>query len=191
MHISRKSCARWTVRLCCEVSILRRGFFKMLNSLETWLAGVYKGTPKLSSGAKKSIVSIWPWVALVLGVLQVIAAYGLWRWGHDVNKAVDTLNTYLGTSLGVHHLNVFYWLSLIVLAVNAVILLMAFPKLKVHAKAGWNLIFYSALLNGLYGVFSAFNDYGGGGSLIMQIIVSAVVLYFLFQIRDQYGDAKT
>lgn len=162
----------------------------MLSNLETWLAGVYKGTPKLSPGAKKSIVSIWPWVALVFGVLQLWAALALWRWGHDVNRAIDTLNSYLGTSLGVHHLNVFYWISLIVLVADGLILLMAFPKLRVNAKAGWDLLFYGALLNLVYGVFSAFNDYGGVGSLAMQVIVSAIVFYFLFQIRDQYSTSK-
>jgi len=164
----------------------------MLNSLETWLAGVYKGAPKLNPNAKKSIVNIWPWVALVFGVLQLLAAMELWHWGHTVNNLVNTLNTYYGSNLGVHvnNLNVFYWISLVVLVVDAVILLMAFPKLRVHAKGGWNLLFYGALLNLVYGVFSAFNNYGGFGSLVLQVIVTAVVLYFLFQIRDQYSSSK-
>ena len=56
---------------------------------------------------------------------------------------------------------------------------------------GWNLLFYGALLNAVYGVFSAFNDYGGAGSLIIQLVVSAIVLYFLFAIRDQYSGARS
>jgi len=164
---------------------------EMLNKLETKLAGVFKATPKLSGSAKKTIVNFWPIVAVIFGVLQLWSAYGLWHWGRDVNKVADVFNAYLGTNTVVHHLNVFYWISLVVLAATGVLLLMAYPGLKARAKSGWNLLFYSALLNGVYGVFSAFNDYGGAGSLVMQLIVSAIVLYLLFQIRDQYSGAKS
>jgi len=163
----------------------------MLKSLEDWLAGVYKGSPKLSAGAKKSIVGIWPWVALIFGIIQLLAAWELWHWGHAVNNVVNTLNAYYGTTIGhVNDLNIFYWISFAMLLVEAIMLLVAFPKLRAAQKSGWNLLFYAALLNFVYGVFSAFNNYGGLGSLIVQVIVTAVVLYFLFQIRDHYHGSK-
>jgi len=166
----------------------------ILNKLEAWMAGVYKGAPKLSQSAKKSIIGVWPVVALVLGVLQLFAAYELWHWGHQVNQVANLVNSfaqYTGATNLVVHLNVFYWLSLVVLVVEGVILLMAYPGLKKRVKSGWNFLFYGAILNLVYGVFSAFNNYGGAGSLVMQVIVSAIVLYFLFQIRDQYTGAKS
>lgn len=164
---------------------------EMLNKLESILAGIYKATPKLSGNVKKTIVDFWPFVAVIFGVLQLWGTYALWNWGRDVNKVIDAFNSYLGTSAVVNQLNVFYWISLVVLAASGVLLLMAYPKLKAKAKSGWNLLFYSAILNGVYGVFSAFNNYGGSGSLIIQLIVSAVVLYFLFQIRDLYSGSKS
>ncbi|MDO8591940.1 MAG: hypothetical protein Q7R60_03410 [bacterium] len=165
---------------------------EMLNKLETMLAGVYSATPKLSGNAKKTIVNFWPIAAVILGVLQLWSAYTLWHWGRDVNKVIATFNSYFGTSSAVaHNLSVIYWISLIVLAIAGVMLLMAYPGLKARAKSGWNLLFYGALLNVVYGVFSAFNDYGGAGSLVISLVVSAVVLYFLFQIRDQYSGART
>lgn len=163
----------------------------MLNSLESALAGLYKGAPKLSQNAKKFLVRYWPIAALVFGILQLWAALALWNWGRDINKVADAFNAYLGTSTVVHHLSIMYWLSLVVLIVDGVILLAAYKGLKARAKSGWNLLFYSALLNAVYGILSAFNDYGGASSLIIQVIVSAVVLYFLFAIRDQYSGAKS
>lgn len=163
----------------------------MLDGLESSLAGLYKGAPKLSQNAKKFLVKYWPIAALIFGVLQLWAALALWNWGRDVNKVADVFNSYLGTNTVVHHLSVMYWLSLVVLVVDGIILLAAYKGLKNRVKSGWQLLFYSALLNAVYGVFSAFNDYGGVGSLVMQIIVSAVVLYFLFQIRDQYSGSKS
>lgn len=168
----------------------------MLNDLENGLAGVYKGTPKLGNDAKKSLVKVWPWLALVFGILQLLAAWSLWHWGHRVNSLVDYANS-LSQAYGINaansvaHLNIFYWLSFIVLLIDAVILLAAYSGLKNRTKQGWNLLFYSALLNGVYGIVSAFNNYGGVGSLIMQLVVTAVVLYFLFQTRDQYTGHKS
>lgn len=163
----------------------------MLNKLETVLAGIYKPTPKLSGGAKKTVTGVLPWLALIFGILELWSVYHLWQWGRDVNKIADAFNSYLGTSSIVHHLNAFYWISLVVLAITGVLLLMAYPGLKAMAKSGWNLLFYGAILSAVYGVISAFNDYGGAGSLVIQVVVSAVVLYFLFQIRDQYSGAKS
>ena len=164
---------------------------ELLTKLEQWLAGVYKAAPKLSTSAKKSITEIWPIVALVFGVLQILAAVELWHLGHQVNQVANLVNSlsqyYGGTTL---HLNAFYWLSLVIVALDGVLLLWAYPALKRRQKSGWNLLFYASLLNLLYGIFSAFNNYGGVSSLLLQIIVSAVVLYFLFQIRDQYSSIK-
>lgn len=167
----------------------------MLISLENGLAGLYKGAPKLGNDSKKSLVRVWPWLALIFGILQILAALSLWQLGHELNKVVNYTNSLsqaygIDTVNSVAHLNIFYWLSFIVLLLDAVILLMAYSGLKSRAKRGWNLLFYSALLNGVYGVVSAFNDYGGFGSFIMQLVVSAIVLYFLFQTRDQYTSHK-
>ena len=164
---------------------------QFLSGLEKWLAGIFAGTPKISDKGKKSIAGIWPWVAVVFGVLQLYSVWILWDWGHRVNQVLDNLNSYLGTTYGTSalDLNIFYWISLAVLALSAIILLAAFPKLRKREKGGWDLLFLGALANLVYGGFSAFNNYGGGGSLVIQVIVTAVVLYLLFQIRDQYHGA--
>src|SRR3990167_7508677 len=111
----------------------------MLDGLESALAGVYKGAPKLSQNAKKTMVKFWPMVALVLGVLHLLSALALWNWGRDVNKVADVFNAYLGTSSTVYNLGVMYWLSLVVLVIGALLLLAAYKGLAARAKSGWSL----------------------------------------------------
>jgi hypothetical protein len=164
-----------------------------LTKIEDWLAGVYKTAPKLSDSSKKSIVKAWPWVAIILGVLQAWAAYALWHWGHEINRVADWANQFSVALTGktvTHSLGAAYWLSLVVLIITAVLLLAAYPGLVKHTKAGWNFLFYGGLVNVVYAVVSAFNHYGGAGSLIGGLIGSAILFYFLFQIRDQYGAGK-
>lgn len=160
-----------------------------LKPIENKLAEAFKGVPPLPSSTKKMLSDWLRWVALVVGILQLLAAWGLFAWGRDLNRAVDTINSYtsaFGVASSAEKLSLFYWLSLIMLVVDAVILLMAYSGLKAKTKDGWNLVFLGALINAVYGVFSAFSNRGGVSSLIYSLIGSAAGLYLLFQVRDQY-----
>src|SRR6185437_8492211 len=79
------------------------------------------------------------------------------------------------------------WLGLIALLVQAIIYIAAFPGLREHKKNGWNLLFYGALLNVVYGVIVLFTAYGGMSQLIWSVIGSAIGFYLLYQVRSYYG----
>jgi uncharacterized membrane protein HdeD (DUF308 family) len=72
------------------------------------------------------------------------------------------------------------------MAAMAVVYIVAFPALRARKKSGWDLLFYAALLNIVYGFVTLFTDYGSVGNLVGTIIGSAIGLYFLFQIRSLY-----
>src|SRR3990167_2355142 len=160
-----------------------------LNNLEKALSDIFvKKAPKLPTNAKKVIVEWLPWINLVLGVLALWAAYGLWTWANTVSKWTDYANelstAFGGTKVVDDRLTVTVWLALIVLVVEAVIYIMAFPATKEKKKSGWNLMFYALLVNAVYGVVTMFSSYGGASNLIGYLIGSVIGLYFLFQIRD-------
>jgi hypothetical protein len=162
-----------------------------LKSLETSLEDIFvKKAPALPENAKKSIVEYLPWINLVLGVLSLWAAYTLWHWANYANKLVDYANSlsaaYGGSTVAVDRLTPLVWLSLAVLAVMAAVYILAFPALRARKKSGWDLLFYAALLNVVYGLVSMFTDYGSFSNLLGTVIGSAIGFYFLFQIRGQY-----
>jgi hypothetical protein len=134
----------------------------------------------------------WPILALILGILQLLAAWSLWHLGHLVNSLVtytNALSRVYGTGVTVNNLGFFYWAGLIVLVVDAVILLIAYPGLKARTMAGWNMLFLASVVNVLYGIFSVFDSvYGGVGKLILTLIGSAIAFYLLFQIRPYYAN---
>ena len=66
---------------------------------EQVLAPIFKDFPPLPKKAKDTLVKIWPVLALVLGILQLVAAYNLWRLGHMVNAFTDYANQ-LSVALG-------------------------------------------------------------------------------------------
>jgi uncharacterized membrane protein HdeD (DUF308 family) len=105
------------------------------------------------------------------------------------NQFVDYANTLsqaYGGGVVVHRLGVFFYLAVALLVVDGILMLLAVQSLRERKAMGWNLLFYSVLLNAVYGVVAAFQDFGGAGRLVSALVGTVVGLYFLFQIRDQY-----
>lgn len=167
-----------------------------LQKLEAKLDELFnKKAPKMPESARKSLAGAWWWIALLFGILQLWTAWELWRLAHyldPLDRSIQAVNDYLGyAAIDDNNLNVFYYIAIAVLVVDAVILLLASPGLKAFRKAGWNLLFYSALLNVAYGIVRAFSDVGGGVAvLIWSILVSLIILYFTFQVRSYFTMTK-
>ncbi len=92
------------------------------------LEDVYKNAPKLPENARETIVKITPWIALIFGVLGVIAGLGL--------MGVSPLGLVGGVRSSALLL-----ISGIASVVASVMMLIAFPKLKNRLMGGWILLF--------------------------------------------------
>jgi hypothetical protein len=160
---------------------------KLEKQLNEWLNT--KAPFSLPHDVRKAIAdALWA-IALVVGIVQLWSVWGLWHVGHYVAGLV-TLQTYPymnGPAPLQIHLGFFYWMSLMVTALAAVLLLMASPKLKRMQKSGWNLLYYAALLNAAYAALRLLSGVSGIFSAFLGAAISAVVgMYFLFQIRGYF-----
>lgn len=167
----------------------------VLRSLEKNLDDFFvKQAPPLPPNARKALVHYLPWLNLILGVLSLYSVYVIWHWAHLTNNLINYANSisaaYGGPLVSTNRLTFGIWLGLIVLAIEALLYLAAFPATRDRKKSGWNLMFYAFLVNVAYGVVILFTDYGGLGTLIWTLIGSGIGLYFLFQIRASYKAAK-
>lgn len=164
--------------------------------LETKLEEVFvKRAPKMPAGGKKAIVEWAPWIALVVGILTLLGAWGLWNAARAVDNIVSGVNNLYAAygikeSAPVSHLSFWVWLGVAVLAVEAVLYLLAFPGLRDRTRAGWKYLYYGALVNVVYAVVSLFDGNGRVGHFIGAVIGSAIGFWILFQIRDVYNGVK-
>ena len=167
----------------------------LVKPIEQALLPLFKGLPSLPEGARKTLVKIWPILALIGGLVQLWAAYALWDLGHRANVLIDYANQLsiaAGSGPVTPTLGFFYYLGLAVLVVDAVILLLAVAPLSAHKKKGWDFLLLGAALNLVYGIVILFDSYYGGfGSLVGTLIGSAIGFYLLFQVRDYYTGAKS
>jgi uncharacterized membrane protein HdeD (DUF308 family) len=167
-----------------------------LKGLETTMAGWFKGAPKLSDSSKETVVKILPWLALIGGILQLISAWALFAWANTANELVDYANE-ISRAFGVEEAVVdrwtmWLWIGLAIVVVQAIILLVAYPKLKKRDKGGWDLLFLSGLISVVYSIVSLFMEYRGGAmGLAWNLLVAAVIFYLLFAVRDKYKGVST
>lgn len=167
-----------------------------LKELETKLHNVFGvQAPKMPEGGKKFFVQYLPILTLIGGVLTVLAAWSLWQAAHTVSRLAEWANefsrTYGGETVSTSQMTFWVWLALGFLAVNAVLYFMAYGPLKAHAKRGWDLLFYTALLGVAYSVVTIFVDGRGFGSFLLGLLGSAIGFWILFQIRPAYVHKTT
>jgi hypothetical protein len=162
-----------------------------LQKLEDQLAGLFKDLPALPKGAKDALVQYWPYLALLLGILQLLAAWSLWNVANYASKWLDYASSVTGTSVGYSETDkLIIYGGVVLLTVNAVIFFMAYGPLLKKAKKGWDLLFLTTIINVVYGFVQIFMTSRGIGSFIGSLVGSAIGLYLLFQIRDRYTRKK-
>lgn len=164
---------------------------RQLEKLETVLDDTLnkKAPFKIPEDGRKSLAGAMWWLALLFGLLELWLAWGLWHIGHAADTWVDyanSLSAAYGTPPVAQHLGLFYYLALATLVFTGVLSLLAAPGLKAMKKSGWDMLFYSMLVNAVYGVVSLFTTYGGFGRLVGAMLSSVVGAYLLFQIRGEF-----
>lgn len=143
---------------------------------------VKKAPYQLPEGFKKGLVSALPWIAILGGVLTLLAFLGALQ----VIWAVSTLGTLAGLSgLVISNYGVLIWLSVLILVVECVLFFMAFGPLKARKKNGWNMLFWLSLITAgsavVYLVFGL-----NIGQFLFSLVGALISLYLLFQVRSFY-----
>lgn len=159
--------------------------------LEKALDDLFHKTIKLElpENVKKWIADNSWWIVLVGGVLSVFSAYSLWQAATVANSLVDyanQLSAYAGVAPTTQGLGVVTYLALAGVLLQAVLMLLAFQKLKEHKKAGWNLVFYSSYITLAVGVIYVFSSLYGVASLISSLVGTFIGWFFLFQVRKYF-----
>ena len=125
--------------------------------------------PPLSPSVREVIVTITPWLALIFGVLGVLAslsAFGL--------SAVFSPMVALGGGVG---LATGLMVAAVLGLVESALMLVATPNLFKKKAFGWTLLFWSEVVAVVAAVVSF---------SVVGVLVSLIAFYFLFQIRSYY-----
>lgn len=151
-----------------------------LAALEAWLYDmlVVKAPFQLPKGLTDFIVQYGPWITLVIAVLMLPAVLVVLGLG----AAVGNISAYYGANVGF-----FYWLAMLVLVAQIVIMFVSVPMLLKRQRQGWLLIFYADIASFAYGILGSLSSpYSAVSGVIGALIGVVIGMYVLFQIRGYY-----
>ena len=142
------------------------------NGLVGTLEDLFKKAPALPASAREGIVNITPWLALIFGVLGVLSLLSVL----GLATVFSPLAMYGGAYgvAGYGNALIAGWISF----VSAVLLLLAFPGTKARKMSGWNMLFWSEIVN-VVGSLVA-------GSFVSAVLGALIGFYLLFQIKSYY-----
>lgn len=132
------------------------------------------------------------WLAEYAWVFALVAAvFGLFL-GLPVLFALVGIAGMLGAATGAGNAVVLAWLSLFAVMAYTALLIVAVPKLRAREKSGWNLILIGTLL---WFCFDVLNDLllfriGSLFAIAWTVVITGASLYFIFQIREYFTEAK-
>lgn len=144
-----------------------------LHQLAKILDQNYAKLPALPKGVNEFLVSVAPWLALVFGVLAIVAGLGAF--------GLLTVFAPMVTVAGASQYAFAGFLAAVVLLLQGGVELLAFPSLKARKVKGWNLLYYSLLLSVLSSVVGL-----NVGSVVGAVVGFLLGYYFLYQIKSYY-----
>lgn len=144
-----------------------------LHQLAKTLDQNYAKLPALPKGVNEFLASVAPWLALVFGVLAIVAGLGAF--------GLLTAFAPMAAVAGASQYALAGLFAAVVLLAQGVVELLAFPSLKARKVKGWNLLYYSLLLSVLSSVVGL-----NVGSVVGAVVGFLLGYYFLYQIKSYY-----
>ncbi len=139
-----------------------------MDSLVKSLGDIFKKFPPLPAGAINTLFQFAPWIALIFGILGIftaLAGFGIL----SVFAPLAVAGAVPSYGLG--------FISAIGLGLSSLLMLVAFPGLKAGKMAGWNMLFWSEVVNVVASLV---------GFSIGSIIGAIIAFYLLYQVKPKY-----
>ena len=138
--------------------------------------GVFKGLPHLPSGIVDFLVKIAPYMALISGILALLAGPVIGLLG-GLGSILSLSPILMISTLG----------SAIVMIISAILMLMAFGPLKNRQMKGWIFLFWSEALSIVNLIFTLM--LGETSGLVGGVIGILIGFYVLFEMKSRYTAA--
>ncbi len=162
-----------------------------IKKLEDQIEKILKPLPHLPADGRKWLSENLWWLTIVGVVIDAGVLLGIYRTATYVNTITNYLAAYGISSASGWTASL--TISLILLAISAVLMLLAVNPLKEQKKQGWDLLFYAAIIGVASSVVTAVLDFSFGdivSRLIGAAFGAAVSAYFLFEIRSNFNSVK-
>jgi hypothetical protein len=144
---------------------------KKMAALESWMAPIFAKAPHLPQNIREGITNIAPWLALIFGILGLLAISSLGGFGLLLSLS------FLGGSYSF-----MLFVAILFGLIASVLDLLAYKPLTKRMKKGWNYLFYGNVLSAAGAILQIISGY----SVIGNIIGAVIGFWLLFEVREMY-----
>lgn len=154
-------------------SDLQHQAIETMGQLEGWLAPIFAKFPHLPESARKTLAKVAPWLALIFGILGLLALFTVGALGIVLSPLILLAGGLSGIVMFV---------SIILGFASAILDILAFKPLQDGKKKGWNYLFYGSVIGA---VSTALNILFSGGN-VMSVLFTVIGFWLLFEIRGLF-----
>jgi hypothetical protein len=129
-----------------------------------------KKAPALPANLKQLLIQFAPWITIIAIIMSLPVVLGLFGLGSMF--AVPFAGGYMAAA-GTQ-----YMVAVIFLAISLVLRALSVPGLLARSKSGWNMLFYSTLVNAIYSLINF--------EIVSLVIGTGISLYLIFQVKEYY-----
>lgn len=173
--------------------MLKSTTMSVIRSIESLLNTLFKNVPELPKEGHRAVADIWPLLAMMLALLQILAVAGLWYLSQSMQIMSQESIHFQGLTDGplpistqIDYMLVYSGMGLLIL--SALLFILASIELKKRTKKAWDLLLMAIIVNLLYGVLLLFIDSDGRGikGFSVAAVGSLAGLYLLQQTKELY-----
>jgi hypothetical protein len=123
--------------------------------------------------AREAIVE-YAYIIIIIGLIfmvpAILAIFGL-----------GSIFSFYALGFG-SHFGLFYYLSVVLLIAQAILLGLSLAGLKARKIAGWRYVYYSELVSALHSIVFSY----GMSGIFWSVVSIAIGLYLVFQVKSYY-----
>jgi hypothetical protein len=161
---------------------------EVIRKLENMVAGWFEKMPHISTKSREWLVqNVW-WLVLVWTILGALGIFWVFLGVTLLGAVFAGVGGAVGAAVGGFVVLV-TTIAMLTSIIAVVLSAMAVSPLKMRQKKGWSLIFIVILLGVLSDVLMFLFDMNFF-SLIWSLLFTAMVTYFLFEIRGYFNAAR-
>ena len=148
---------------------------KKMAALEKWMAPLFAKFPHLPESARQTIANIAPWLALIFGILGLLALLS----AGAVASLLSVASVFL---LAQGYAPLILLITLLASLIACGLDLLAFNPLRARLKKGWSYLFYGTVLT----TAATLVEMVFGGGSLGALVGALIGFWLLFEVRGLY-----
>lgn len=145
----------------------------------------FRQLPHIPAGVSRFLANLMPWASILVGLFSLFSVLALTPLIFGASTLINSLSVMVdSTPYLIGNINpIYYVLSAVLLLMDGLLLLVAFPALRRKELRGWALVFWSNVVSSIHTLVGmAF----AGDEIVTGLLGILIAFYVLFEVKKWF-----